>query len=128
LDYVTEVHAFAILFELRNILIGKSNSKIAIHKCNSNDIRERNFFPYKTNGNKKDKPQPELIVCYRINHYVRITVDRRTGRIVINEYNEQGTNNANNFIQGKKKKKVEQKTKTKTKKRKLNEKLKKKKI
>ncbi|KAG4096718.1 MED14-domain-containing protein [Neocallimastix lanati (nom. inval.)] len=101
LDYVTEVHAFAILFELRNILIGKSNSKIAIHKCNSNDIRERNFFPYKTNGNKKDKPQPELIVCYRINHYVRITVDRRTGRIVINEYNEQGTNNANNFIQEK---------------------------
>ncbi|KAL6612761.1 MED14-domain-containing protein [Neocallimastix sp. 'constans'] len=101
LDRVTEVHAFSILFELKNILIGKSNSNITIHKCNSNDVIEKNFYNSKTTDEEMEKQQPELIICYRINHYVKITVDGRTGRIVITEYNEQGTDNINSFIQEK---------------------------
>jgi len=100
LERVTKIHAFSILYELRNILLGKSNSKIAIHKCNSNDIQEKNFYNIKTVDDDKNEQQPELIVRYRINHYVKITVDERTGRIVITEYNKSGTDNINSFIQG----------------------------
>jgi len=101
LERVTKIHAFSILYELRNILLGKSNSKIAIHKCNSNYIQEKNFYNIKTVDDDKNEQQPELIVRYRINHYVKITVDERTGRIVITEYNKSGTDNINSFIQEK---------------------------
>ncbi|ORX51007.1 MED14-domain-containing protein [Piromyces finnis] len=101
LERVTEIHAFSILYELRNILLGKSNTKIAVHKCNPNDIIEKNFYNSETTDEQKDKLQPELIICYRINHYIKITVDERTGRIVVTEYNEQGTDNINSFIQEK---------------------------